>query len=441
MVACCHACGDRWPGRPSAWQGRGCARGKDAAHGRPARQGQQQGIEREPEPRDCTSSQRECLFSCVRACACLLGVRAWRVLGLVSEHAPSASAQIDWHEDKALGSLACVGAEQLKLLAPSGLSPETETTRTFLQGTLPCLVRRPLQRVLDSMLRYEAKLASAGGAALPWAPSFLLEGARGTGKSHTMDAAVLWARARGWRVLHIPAGWDYVNRTKFIYRSKTAEGMFDQPDRAQDLLARALSANSAWMAKVSMASEQGGGRTLAEVAQHGLRTDAAATEASALVVSQLLSQPGPPLLIALDDVNAFFDKSSFDDGRRNTKNYTRAQALSTVALLTHLLAQPPASAVVLAATTASRPNTNRYFERELYESTIASLRKRATLAPYSASELHTVLTEYYRLRMVTPDPALVLADGSLDARYRLYVDALSGAVPGAVRLTCTTVMN
>eukprot|EP00300_Choanocystis_sp_HF-7_P031646 c4118_g1_i1.p1 GENE.c4118_g1_i1~~c4118_g1_i1.p1 ORF type:complete len:462 (+),score=92.96 c4118_g1_i1:19-1404(+) len=359
---------------------------------------------------------------------------------------PMEEINFDFHLRENTGKLQFLGKSVTDEVLPTGFTVHGARTSEFFGGGMVCLTRPPLRRVTESMFRFEGRFAKAAGARLPYNPSIVLDGERGVGKSHVLEMATIWAKQRGWRVIYVPNTWDIANRSQAVYKSRVT-GLQDQPDMAQGFIERLLKDNEPWMRTVKVPGPESLGPepkataarvSLVELAKVGLRTDNLATEVALAIQGRFVSEPGPPLLLAIDSFNSMFDKTNFDDGRKNTKNYVRARDLALCNALIKT-ATEPLPGVALVSVTGGRPVTNQYFEAAEYKATLAKFRTRMRLGPYDKDELAQIVQEYYRLGLVSPDKGDVV-DGKLADGYLAYVAALSANVPEKVFKVMVSIM-
>ncbi|KNC56246.1 uncharacterized protein AMSG_02215 [Thecamonas trahens ATCC 50062] len=344
------------------------------------------------------------------------------------------------------------------------------------------LVRRPIQRVLESLHRAEAFAATDAPAS--YTASYKLAGGRGTGKSVGLDMVKAWASERGWRVLALPSAATLATKAIHLQQAKawtTAEGepaeMYDSSDMAGLILG--MVENAAWLRDLPLVAPldathlgedtvlPAGDADLGKAFDLAHKYEAMAPSAVVMLRAALAADAhsapsdAPPILVAIDDYNAFFDKSNFDDGG---KSYVHAQQLSHCALFTHwgqnpevirprhtidFANAPLTRGAVVVADSGSVVPSKAHFDSAAY--TAAHMRNKVNFAPYSTAELRAVLSAAAAAGAIDPsimaqfddvydsidleDRGLVAADGSakppasdadLPDAYVEYVAAVTG---------------
>lgn len=149
----------------------------------------------------------------------------------------------------------------------------------------------------------------------------VFSGRIGSGKSYALLQAVEWCVANGWIVLYIPRAVDLVNSTSpYTYDLRTQT--FLQPEAAHQLLHRARIANGKIFKQLKLENTldlgEGykpakAGTTLFDFCDVSKEEVAKAPLVLDLLVKELQEQTAHPVLLAVDDFQALFNKSLYRD--------------------------------------------------------------------------------------------------------------------------------
>jgi small subunit ribosomal protein S29 len=200
-------------------------------------------------------------------------------------------------------------------------------------GGLPTSVIR--QATLDLVATLNAaKGKSSKNARL------LLSGPRGAGKSMLMLQAAAYALEAGWVVLYVPQASKWLDSsTQFEYNAESKS--FHQTELSQQILTKLAAVNKAQLAKITLpeALKVGwesfeAGTKLADVVALGAKNDRLAVPALEATVTVLSKQTAVPVLLAVDEAQAFFRTSDY-----RAPDYTRLEPyhLSASSLVLDLL--------------------------------------------------------------------------------------------------------
>ncbi|KAA1468983.1 hypothetical protein DENSPDRAFT_857644 [Dentipellis sp. KUC8613] len=146
----------------------------------------------------------------------------------------------------------------------------------------------------------------------------VLAGASGSGKSYLLLQAVEYAAASKWIVMYIPRAINLVNSTTpYVYDLRTQTYL--QPAFAFQTLQRFLKVNEAALrslktttdVEVERRAPVPAGTSLADLVQIGVKDQTVAPTVLSAVLEQLGKQTDYPVLLAVDDFQALFCKSSY----------------------------------------------------------------------------------------------------------------------------------
>ncbi|EKM84200.1 hypothetical protein AGABI1DRAFT_52006 [Agaricus bisporus var. burnettii JB137-S8] len=147
-----------------------------------------------------------------------------------------------------------------------------------------------------------------------------LSGTSGSGKSYVLFQAVDWAVANGWLVLYLPRAVNFVNSTTtYTYDPRTQT--FLQPEAAYQTLHRAREANKGILENIKASSALAAdgvkpisaGTVLYDAMNVTREEVASAPVILDWVMSELEVQTDYPVLLAIDDFQALFNRTSYRD--------------------------------------------------------------------------------------------------------------------------------
>ncbi|EGN95341.1 hypothetical protein SERLA73DRAFT_95973 [Serpula lacrymans var. lacrymans S7.3] len=181
------------------------------------------------------------------------------------------------------------------------------------------LLSRPCTVVRGITIDVVDKLDSASRASSS-DTRLVLTGAPGCGKSFLLLQAVQYCASKDWLVLYIPRGVSLVNSTTaYVYDIRTQTYL--QPVFAYQTLQRFLTVNSAKLQSLStrQATELErrpplpAGTPLIDLINVGLRDQIVAPTVLTALMNELGQQTTHPVLLAVDDFQALFCKSTYRD--------------------------------------------------------------------------------------------------------------------------------
>ncbi|KAF7973891.1 hypothetical protein HWV62_14026 [Athelia sp. TMB] len=212
-------------------------------------------------------------------------------------------------------------------------------------------------------------------------------GDRGAGKSFALLQAIQYAIARHWIVLYIPRAISLVNSSSpHAYDARTQT--YVQPNTAYQLLQRFLTVNRATLAELRLARDHelsstkraAKGTGVVELIEMGVRDQNIAAVVLEGVLEELAGQTEHPVLVAVDDFQALYGKTTYRDPQFEP---IKAYHLSTPRLLLDYASGKKtfARGAILGATST----TNTTFPLPLELAEALSSREAASPLPLPAS--------------------------------------------------------
>ncbi|KIJ65306.1 hypothetical protein HYDPIDRAFT_88800 [Hydnomerulius pinastri MD-312] len=148
----------------------------------------------------------------------------------------------------------------------------------------------------------------------------VFSGATGCGKSTLLLQALQYCNASDWIVFYFPRGINLVNSTtQYSYDSRTRTYL--QPVFAYQTLQRFLTVNESRLEQLKTQADVElerrdtipAGTTLAELVRTGVREQGQAPTILAAVMDELRKQTAFPVLLAIDDFQALYCKTTYRD--------------------------------------------------------------------------------------------------------------------------------
>ncbi|KAI0060655.1 hypothetical protein BV25DRAFT_1954404 [Artomyces pyxidatus] len=187
------------------------------------------------------------------------------------------------------------------------------------------VLSKPASIVRDVTLRIVDKLQRASEQSSE-KNRVVLAGSSGSGKSYLLLQAVEFAASTGWIVLYIPRGTiNLVNSTTpYVYDLRTQT--YQQPIFAYQTLQRLLTVNSSALDRLVTETEVEiekraplpSGTPLKTLIDVGLKDQSVAPTVLSALIEELGKQTQIPVLLAIDDFQALFSKSSYRDPHFST---------------------------------------------------------------------------------------------------------------------------
>ncbi len=271
------------------------------------------------------------------------------------------------------------------------------------QTVLPwtTLLRPGVAKVMDTLERRAAEGFAKGGRAL------VIDGERGVGKSVAVAQLALWARAQGWLVLALDAG------------AMTRGGRITAAEGAA-LAQLAVQLPSAVPMNQPLASTPA---TLLDLVQIGAKSEENSTPVLEWLRSELALVTRVPVLLLVDNVNAFHNPSAYYD--MDSSSFAPvflppARLVGPRLFLDHTR-QFFLRGTTVVATTREGGVTARTFEQFCDE---RKPRDHRVLQRLTLAEQETLLREWHSSQQLTRP---------LSPVSRRYVYALTGGIPGELR--------
>ncbi|KAG8913323.1 37S ribosomal protein S23 mitochondrial [Tulasnella sp. 408] len=201
--------------------------------------------------------------------------------------------------------------------------PQTMKKEFLHSGQAFSIVRSSTLNLLDELDQLAGPPAVEGKPSQKSTNRLVLTGPSGCGKSMLLLQAVNYCAQNDWILYYVPHGIDWVNATSpygFDYRSQ----LFHQHALASDALAKMLRVNGTKIAKLQLSEDipvPGGkpgtvltaGTSLETLAQHGVKDPLLAPQTLVLLMEELGKQTRYPVLFAVDDFQALYNKSVYRD--------------------------------------------------------------------------------------------------------------------------------
>ncbi|KAI0045817.1 hypothetical protein FA95DRAFT_1560786 [Auriscalpium vulgare] len=181
------------------------------------------------------------------------------------------------------------------------------------------ILSKPASVVRDITVKLAGKLQRASQQSSE-DNRIVLAGTRGSGKSYLLLQAVEYAASAGWMVLYIPRAINLVNSTSaYTYDPRTQT--YQQPVFAYQTLQRFLTVNATALGKLSISSPVEierretlpVGTPLKDLIDVGLKDQSVAPTVLEALLAELGRQQKYPVLLAIDDFQALFSKSTYRD--------------------------------------------------------------------------------------------------------------------------------
>lgn len=212
-------------------------------------------------------------------------------------------------------------------MIPKGY-PITNKATAELIGNMERPRKQPVKAVLRPVMleAWETAREMGRGQTAEKPRGLVLTGLRGRGKSSALAYCVHRARAEGWIAVYVREAYDWVKTQAIVPPCPLKEGEFRLPDVEYDLMVYLRDGNGARLAAspVTTASAKAAGdKTLIDTvsrAIHGLDEDALeykmdTARAVEDVFSELAAVKGPGVLVAVDEVNYLFHRTTYRDRR------------------------------------------------------------------------------------------------------------------------------
>lgn len=190
------------------------------------------------------------------------------------------------------------------------------------------LLSKPCSVIRDVTLSVLERLDVAGGKS-SFRSRFVLTGSSGCGKSYTLVQAVQYAAATNWLVFYFPHVIDTVNSsTAYSYDPRTRTYL--QPAYSAQALQNFLTVNSQLLRDLKTPEDisiEGRatiqkGAPLAELIALGAKDQSSAPTILSALMEILGKQTEYPVLLAIDEFQALYSKTSYKDSQFSTiKSY------------------------------------------------------------------------------------------------------------------------
>ncbi|RHY89243.1 hypothetical protein DYB26_009282 [Aphanomyces astaci] len=221
---------------------------------------------------------------------------------------------------------------------------------------------------------------------------------------------VNFARENGWIVLHVPHARAWIHEAPYVTKSAFHEGKFDIDVVGADILKQLIQCNGTQLASLPLRGEYGDAYyprsfvkkpksaseynksdlTLLDICESGLKDDLLTCKAVVDLKAELAQVTEFPVLIAIDEYNAWFQKTVFgyEGVPVKAEDITVIDALRDVDASGYRADRKLANGLFIAATTENYPTKYDFSKQASYK------RVRKLLHPYTPQEL-TSLVDYF----------------------------------------------
>lgn len=209
-----------------------------------------------------------------------------------------------------------------KKLFPEGINRRTESMFEFV-GHRHTMLRKKTFEILEAMRNETYKQRHF--------PAFVIDGARGTGKSIALQQIVQFARESGWIVLYVPRARAWCQEGPYVMRSPYISGKFDIDEMGVDLLQKFVHCHKEQLSQIKLRGDYGdryypsslaakpkdpstvdrSSLTLLDLVESGIRDEELACTAVVDLRNELAQVTEFPVLIAVDEFNTLYQETVF----------------------------------------------------------------------------------------------------------------------------------
>ncbi|ETV80493.1 hypothetical protein H257_06763 [Aphanomyces astaci] len=295
--------------------------------------------------------------------------------------------------------------EQIKKNFPAGLPKRIKELFELVEPNKHFMLRKPVATILSAMSNFPESWPER------WPEkAFVLDGERGTGKTVSLIQIVNFARENGWIVLHVPHARAWIHEAPYVTKSAFHEGKFDIDVVGADILKQLIQCNGTQLASLPLRGDYGDAYyprsfvkkpksaseynksdlTLLDICESGLKDDLLTCKAVVDLKAELAQVTEFPVLIAIDEYNAWFQKTVFgyEGVPVKAEDITVIDALRDVDASGYRADRKLANGLFIAATTENYPTKYDFSKQASYK------RVRKLLHPYTPQEL-TSLVDYF----------------------------------------------
>nr|CCA25380.1 conserved hypothetical protein [Albugo laibachii Nc14] len=320
--------------------------------------------------------------------------------------------------------------------------PEAVTKRLVrafdLIGYNHIMLRKPTAEILSVMKNWNQFTQSDRP------PAYILDGARGTGKSLALLQIVHFARANNWIVLYVPRARSWCFRAPYVIPSTITPSKFDIDLYGQQMLKMLAKSHHHQLLEIPLRNEYGdryyptekfeqrpktgvktndAPLTLADIVEVGIREEDLACPAVVDLRAELNQVEEFPVLIAIDEFSSWYQDTIFGfDGKPvYPSDISVVDALLDVGPNGYLEDRKLKNGLFIGATTDRYPSKVKLWEKINFK----EIRK--TFGAYGSDEMESVLAYYTAIRFLVEEmtPAEI-------AHFQL----MTKSNPGLVNCVC-----
>ncbi|DAZ92673.1 TPA: hypothetical protein N0F65_000443 [Lagenidium giganteum] len=251
-------------------------------------------------------------------------------------------------------------------------------------------------------------------------PTFVIDGARGCGKTIALQQIVQFARESGWLVLYVPRARAWCTEGPYIMRSPYLEGKYDIDEFGVDLLQKFLQSHKDQLAQIPLRGNYGeryypaslgaapkegakvdrSGLTLLDLVQNGIADEELACTAVVDLRAELAEVTEFPVLVAVDEFNSLYEDTVFGYEGQTIwpEDISVVDALRDFNEKGLEPERRLKNGVFIAATTENYPSSFKFKHQVNYKSF------KTTMGPYSPEELQSVVDYYNHVQFLHDKP-------------------------------------
>ncbi|CAK4078256.1 unnamed protein product [Aphanomyces euteiches] len=317
--------------------------------------------------------------------------------GVVADHCIS-----QMNKDTDINKFFELTEAQIKKNFPNGLPKRINELFELVDPHKHFMLRKPVAEILSSMSNFPENWPKQ------WPErAFVLDGDRGTGKTVSLIQIVNYARESGWIVLHVPHARTWVQDAPYVTKSAFVEGKFDIDVIGMDILKQFIQCHKDQLAQLPLRGDYGdryyphtlpkkpkseseynkSDLTLLDICENGLKDDLLSCQAVIDLKNELAQVTEVPVLVAVDEYNAWFEKTVFgyEGVEVKPEDITIVDAFRDVDATGFRQDRQLKNGLFIAATTKNYPSRFDFSKQATYK------RVRKLLHPYSNEELTSVV--------------------------------------------------
>lgn len=250
--------------------------------------------------------------------------------------------------------------------------------------------------------------------------AFVIDGARGTGKSFALQQIVQFARESNWLVLYVPNARSWCVEAPYVMKSPIDENKFDIDVYGVELLEKFLHCHGSQLSSIPLRGNYGdryypasfkakpkstseydaSTLTLRDLVENGIKDEDLACTAVVDLRAELAKVTEFPVLIAVDEYNMWFEKTVFGFEGKEVfpSDITVIDALKDIGAEGHAEERKLANGLFIAAVTENYPSRFEFKKQVNYRAL------RTTMRTYTKEELESVVAYYNQVSFLHDKP-------------------------------------